>query len=528
MAFVRVQGKQIKIMHTRRVEGKVRQERLHIFSSPLDAVAAIGAEKRWKLLCDSIEANFGITLTKVNRKGLKDKIQDVLKSFPTDSRADELFTKVQDLQQMLSAFSDPLTPQQANQLQNAKEALLLLMDTMDEKLELIASSEEDDMFDMEEFESPVEAIFERGLDCYREGMWEDAMALYQRGLAMDPAHVDLHVHAGLINLHEEHYDLALAHFNQAIDYGKPLADTVKATLDKDDSLYHQLEVRPFFRALSNKAITLMRMKRWEHAIEVIQMQRSYQVLDGTGNMIGECYAAQGKFEEADSWFNEMMWADAYYTKAFLQFQVGNLEESISSLLRGVTQNWKIAEMIAGRRKPEKHRYAHEPHGKMGASASEYFHDSRHLFHKQNRFQALVKTILDDEQIVQTLEELDASRQKAKQDKTYLIPKKHFSLLHNGSTPQFAGKHGARIFAQYHDQQNPHWIPEENEIICAVVEEKMQQNWRMQLAGNTEKQFYFRPSGHGSDNITKGKQILICVSNGWFHQKRLHISGTVEK
>lgn len=123
-----------------------------------------------------------------------------------------------------------------------------------------------------------------------------------------PDHVDLLVHAGLSELIEKNYHLALSYFDKAIELGKRHIDIEiannpeqyvkrdnleKRATDKEcrladectdrdtkkckdceenpenkaPNLYSYLEFRPFFRALTNKAVTLQKMKRYQEAIE---------------------------------------------------------------------------------------------------------------------------------------------------------------------------------------------------------------------------------------------------------------------
>jgi deoxycytidine triphosphate deaminase len=185
----------------------------------------------------------------------------------------------------------------------------------------------------------------------------------------------------------------------------------------------------------------------------------------------------------------------------------------------------IAELIAGKRKPEKGRYIYTSGIDLWLSASEYFHDSKHMYTRQNRFHALVRTILGDTRIAGTLEELKVAHNRRMDEQGYSMPKRLFSMIANGGDPGFSTEHSARIYSEYYNTENANWIPDQNEIICAIIEEKMQQNWRMKLAGTSEKQFYFRP-GATTPGVAIGNQVMICVTKGWIHQKRLYVSGKI--
>ena len=70
----------------------------------------------------------------------------------------------------------------------------------------------------------AELLFEKGLDHYDHGEWDQAKTRFVQGIKVDPAHVDLQVHAGLSELLEGNHDLALARFDCAVELGRQEID----------------------------------------------------------------------------------------------------------------------------------------------------------------------------------------------------------------------------------------------------------------------------------------------------------------
>jgi tetratricopeptide (TPR) repeat protein len=525
MAFVRVQGKQIRIMHTRRVGSSVRQERLHLFANPAEAAQVAASTERWKLFCDSLESSFSIELTPESRQQLKEKLEEAISGFPQSSEADPLSYKVDELLSILRFFKEPLTPLLARTLYNSLEKLTSLQVTIGEKIQLLNQSERTTGKKSRKKQLSAEELFEQGMAFYEQGQWDKARSLFLDGLQANPYDVDLHVHAGLIDLLEEHYDMALARFTKAVELGKPLADKLKATSKKKDHLYGHLELRPYFRALSNKAVTLMRMKRWHDAISAIQFARQYQPLNGTSNMIGECYAALGDFKAANEWFNEMQWEEAFFMKSLILFKVGQLRESIKFLLRGVTQNWPLAEMIVSRRKPAQNRYVGHIEGDMELTASECFHDSGSLFTGDARFRALVQTVLDDKEISSTIKGLDYAHQRRTTERDFKMPKEQFSLLYNGGDPCFAEEHCDRLLKAFLNPENPHWIPESHELVYGIVQKMMAQKWVISLRDDPTRVIHLQPAPVTRGEV--GDAVKVFVFNSWIYRKQVHVTGRLE-
>ena len=103
---------------------------------------------------------------------------------------------------------------------------------------------------------------------------------------------------------EEEYKQALKSLELVFDetegplaeYAETLAILIESY--EDLTVIGLMKFRPFFRAMTNKAVTLMRMKRYQEAIETLLLCQSYDELWGVRNMIGECHFCLGGVAEA--------------------------------------------------------------------------------------------------------------------------------------------------------------------------------------------------------------------------------------
>ena len=441
-------------------------------------------------------------------------------------------------------------------MERARQPLTKLCALLEEKLTLLGEEEpvkEDAMQPMNATglaESPAEQCLDDGLELYEQGKWDEARKTFVRGLQLKPDHVDLLVHLGLCEMMYHNTEMALAHFDRAATFGQQEADRLIASdpteyikecdrppeastgtseeenMDDDlpTPLYSHLEFRPFFRALTNKAVALIDQKRYEEAIETLLLCQSYQALDGTFNMIGACYLSLGDVETASRWHREMLWAEARYVTALIQFRLGKTEDALENLLIGIPWNPHIGRMLAGIEKPDTIRY----HGALRPwhEASEFMHRDGHLFRSDSGFKALVHCVLDDPAIDELLAELTEVEQRLKAERGYRRPEHVMQFVNGCPEESFLSHHAPRLLARFQESGGPYWLPREGDVLSVTVVEQKSQNWRVHLHGCPSTAFYFRPKGlplTGSVDSTIG----VRVAKSWRYKRNLYVSGTVD-
>ena len=571
MPFPRAQGKKILILHNRREGRKVRQERLHVFDTYADAEETLRSADRWAVLCDSIEANLGDS-SHNDRGSLKKKLQAIIERGLIQSKPDPLGKAAADLREILQNLKQPLTPAQLKSLRTAEKDLKELQRTIKETLGLLTPPKKEKRkmetcSIREGGKMSAKQLFEQGLTHYDRGNWDRAKARFVQGVKEDPEHVDLHVHAGLSELLENNLDMALARFDRAVELGSReierfIAEAPDEHIKYDDhegwlknqtcrlanecpelgtdacedcdhhprmewiGLYSYHENRPFFRAMTNKAVTLMRMKRYQAAINTLLLCRSYDQLWGVDNMIGECHLCLGNLEQANVWYGEMLWPEAFYVKSLILVQLGKQEEALRYLLTGVMHNWHIARILKGDEETEPLRYIGEALPSK-LQASEFIHEHNHLFKSQTRFKAMLRCIVEDPEIEKLLSELEEASKRRKQECDYRMPSDLWDIMIGNMNHRFLDQHVPRLLARLEDRSSDYWMPEKNEIINVTIQEKKQLNWLAALAERPEKILYLRPSPY-AEHVSAGDTVKILVTKSWHYKRRLFVAGELDQ
>ena len=234
MAFIRLQGSKILILHNRREGRKVHQEKLHVFESVADAADCAASDERWKRLCDSLALRLP-RKSSLKQAVLRQKLQAMIEQFSTTEQVDPLKQAAGELNAALVSLKDPLPPRQLRTLASSREALQELSETIQDKLELLARAKEAQMsIAVETAGTVAEEIFDEGLTRYDRGEWNQAKDCFVRGLNIDPDHVDLLVHAGLSELLDNNLHLALGYFDRGVEIGRLKADEeIRKNPDED-------------------------------------------------------------------------------------------------------------------------------------------------------------------------------------------------------------------------------------------------------------------------------------------------------
>ena len=574
MAFIRVQGNKIQILHSKRQGAKVTQVKLHVFEMVTDAVQTVENDKIWSAFCNSLEINNNIK-SSINRKKLKQDMEKAIKKVKPVANKDPLKESVEKIMLLLQGFNGPLSPSQRLSIHTSKDDLKNLYNIIDEKLDLLKEKElaltentnytKD--YNSEWNQSPDEDFFIKGLEYHDIGEWEKAKKAYEKGLEINPEHVDLLVHAGLIEFVYEHYHLALSYFDKALKFGKQVIDK-EIELNSDiyikeedfdkwvknqewklteeclncyskhceecdnvpenqfTGLYSYHEFRPFFRAMTHKALVLMKLSQYEDAIEILLLQQTYQNTVGTNNMIGECYLYLNNLETADELYNEMLWPVAYYIKSLIKFALNQKQESLKYLLTGITQNRHIGNMLIGREKPEKIRYS-GPALPDKLRASEFIHENGTLFNKYSGFKVMINSILDDAKINELLDEITKAYDRRRNEPGYNVDKYLRGLKNGNINNRFLSEHFQRIWDKINDKSNNFWMPEVNEVLVIKILKKNSKNWLVCNKERPENEFYFRPTFY-DEEPNDNDIVMICNKKSWYYKKRLYISGEVEQ
>lgn len=519
MAFARLQGKKILILASQRKNGRVVQKKIYTFDTLAEAAQTVGSDIKWKLFCDTLEMQFAATF---NRSKLRQNISAKLNGLDVEG-TDPVNASALRIISFLKNLKPPLSPKQRHSLELVKDNLKIISKLIDKKLNLC---EGDSMLAIDRNQD-TEACLDQGLTHYQKGEWDKAKALFLQGLKIDPNHVDLLVHAGLIDLIHDNYSLALTYFNKAAEIGKQFTDRMIASDPEEytkTELYRYLEFRPFFRALTNKALALMKLKKFQDAIDILKLCQTYQDLWGTYNLIGVCYLNLGDLKNADKWYREFLWSDAFYIKALIKSLKAEYEDALTYLLTGIIKNPYIAQMLIGLEKPEETRYIGIGlPDRLGAS--EFIHEEGHLFKSYPDFRNLIRCILEYDEIADLLLRLDMEKIKSEKDMNYRIKRSDWDLLHGNLNDEFIGQYIPELLQRLNNKNGPYWRPEKEDLLDVQVVERKQQNWLVKLE-NHAREFYFRPRLY-REHIGDGDVLRIRVMKSWFYRKRLFVSGEIE-
>ncbi len=559
MPFARVQANKLLILHSKRIDGQVKQIKLHTFNTFSDAQDIVDSDSKWNLFCESLRIQFNV---KINDTKLRENIRTKLKGLKFEE-TDSTNTAVLQVLNFLKNCKPPLSPKQILTLKRSKTNLLLLKDVIGKKMLTLEAPMESVRTDEE---TGAEKCLEYGLELYRQGDWDEAKRYFLNGLKSEPKHVDLLVHAGLIDFIHQNFVSALNFFDDAMMTGKKFADLMIATepdeyiknsdLDNwaknkvcdladecpdcfsekcDDcetspknqktELYRYLEFRPFFRSLTNRSLTLMKLKRFDEAINTLLLCQEYQPLWGTYNMIGVCHLSLGEIQKADEWYGEFLWGDSYYIKALIKHLLGQNEDAFRYLLPGIIKISDIANMLIGKEKVEETRYLGDALPNR-LKASEFIHEQGYLFKNNPDFRNLIRCILEDDEVSALLRKLEIKRKKRKNDRNYKMDKKSWNLLYGSISDEFINQYVPKFVGRLNDKNGNYWKPTIGEILKVQIIEKKQRNWLIQQK-NYEKEFYFRPPVY-VDHYKDGDLIQILVSKSWYYRKRLFVSGEIEQ
>ena len=89
MAFARLQGSKIVVLHSRRTGSTVRQQKIHEFRSLEAAREVVQSDRAWALLCDSFQ--LALRDTRLDRDALRSSIRQALDRIPAEKNREPSF-----------------------------------------------------------------------------------------------------------------------------------------------------------------------------------------------------------------------------------------------------------------------------------------------------------------------------------------------------------------------------------------------------------------------------------------------------
>ena len=177
---------------------------------------------------------------------------------------------------------------------------------------------------------------------------------------------------------------------------------------------------------------------------------------------------------------------------------------------------------------KKHAVRYVGHGlPADAEASEFMYQSGDLFNRYWEFRVLLRCVLDDPCVQDTLAILEDARRRQKHDREYRIPSDLDGLLTGNPGKKDLEERVARLYARLVDPDGPYWFPAEGELLDVTVLRTGRQNWMVRCGGARISSFYLRGDGSAPPHGTPGSTLRIRVTKRWYHRRRLYVVGTEE-
>jgi tetratricopeptide (TPR) repeat protein len=567
MAFARLLGRKIEILHSHREGRRVGQMKLYEFDNAAEARAVGESPERWNLLCASLVASLG-KQARFDGETLRHRVLELSRAMPDqdapDNPVEELATK---LRSSLQSFDAPLTPPQRAMLEGARGALIGLLTEIPERLTLLSRKGLKEKT-MDDVHAPgtADRLLDQGLTLYEQGKWDDAKRRFLAGLNLDREHVDLLVHTGLCELTAGNLALALRYFEQAAAHGRIQVGTL---IQKDPTFYvtaeakkkavekmttclapkehnprragacHEcvedylgtvgsfrghLEVRPFLRAVHNQAHVLMKLGRYQAALEVLHEYQRYEDDPGTSELIGHCHLELGNLTQAKKWSGSLLWPSACYYRALILSRLDETEEALSVLIRGVFWNPHIARMLVGQEEPERVRWVGDALPPR-LQASEFFHNERTPFTQDARMRCLIHLVLDDPEIQRQRTQLDEEIVKRDTNRNHRMNKLCWDLFTGQAPDELLKRHAARLVKRLEEPVSGYWLPRPGELLPVELLTAKTLNWKLRLQERSDATLYLRGPGVGPPAV--GHRFSVRVVRAWRHRRSLFVTGEVE-
>jgi hypothetical protein len=555
MAFARQQGKTIRVLQSRRVGKSVKQEQLHCFHSFDEAWRIVNSPIRWKstamamLLRQNKDHSRLPELQKV-----KAQIEDILeKQSYQESLNTRLGTATVELKEVLSDMQEyPLTEPSFLALSRVKKELSSLEYLIGRSLSFLENMKDGVEPYRDDTEQAADDLLDEGMEHYHCGDWRSAQSYYLAGLEVDSSHIDLNVHAGLCCLQADQDVEALEFFDKAYTLGLDIlhelvrdesndymyySDFEKrwrgVTILTDDELEFEeheewermdllrsqkeedagnvpcrgiVELRPLFRAASDKIVTLQKLNRHEEAVRQALEIRDYWGAD-VADDISYSYLCMEEYESADHWSS----SSPGLQRALIKLMLGDKRGFIDFALTAINRDPVLTGLVAGAVQPNPCRVYGENarFDPLQSATNEYLdkpvYSSNPTFHIALRYVAEHAAVNS---------RFDGWLRENLADVAVTFDRALFDVEERDCLVE-------QLLLDWVDTNNEYWLPDAGSEINVSIVERKQTHWIVQIS-DRHRQFHYRLGGN--DKLQNADTGVIAVSKAWLHRGRLYVTG----
>ncbi|MFN8610905.1 MAG: tetratricopeptide repeat protein [Vulcanimicrobiota bacterium] len=378
MAFWRVRGQSISLLHGRRTASGVKQSVLHTFAD----FAELGKtmqEANWVRFTQTVEQAHPRVAPRWDQ--LREQASRLLEQAEPASAAQD-WSKLRKALKYAATHLYPsvLTPVDENKTMALAPELL---DCLEAGLMRILGRDEPSIAYLVPNQERTDGLVERARETFfRDG--RKGARLFQEARHYNPYDPDVLVSWGCCHFEKQNYKKARELFQQA-------RQMAGLQLPEQDKVYSwgNIRIRPYFRATCNLAMALQKEGRLPEALELFQHCLERCPDDGVGARyhLAPIYERLSDLEQAlrltrehgNSSFMEM--PDAHYDLVRLLIKLGRTEEALAPALRGLSINPWIPACLA--QKSNLHSFRHAALDSI-EWAENYARESRELWTAESR------------------------------------------------------------------------------------------------------------------------------------------------
>ncbi len=365
MPFIRRKRGQVLIVHNRRTtSGKVRQEALASFASPVELEATLDGPT-WESWCRDLawrHPRLSWKWAEIEEK-LRAALEEWMSSPSGQSvRSEQHIQRLcKELTSSLTALS-PALPADRHLLVHVRPSLAelgrVIDSALDEPRDLAAPqhrSRETMDIDKSLRSSDAGQLFDQGMEHWWAGDRPTACRLYRRALKIDLLHADANNHLGIVALERRQLKAAAGHFQAAIDGGS-------RSLVRDRGLveWGHLENRPYLRALHNLALVHAERGDHEESAALWEQILTFNPNDNQGVrwLLGEAYHRLRRLDDAIVAYERALdEPGCCYNLALALHEQGDRDRVGTALVRAFARNRYVAPMLLGERWEEGPRHS---------------------------------------------------------------------------------------------------------------------------------------------------------------------------
>lgn len=235
-----------------------------------------------------------------------------------------------DVRQLLTAIDtlDDVRPESREKLKVLLEALTV------ESVRLLEAEHEGD--------DRREVMFQRALEAISKQRLDEAARILSAAVEKYPNDTELHNHLGLVAWEKGELADAVDYYDTAIAAGFPGEGQI--------DWYHERN-RPFLRAMEGKALCLYRLDRLDEALPLFEALADMNSVEygGCRYLAGEIRHTLGEIEAAVADYERVPPEPAVlYNLALGYFELGQLEDAATTLIKAFVGNANIAELVMDR------------------------------------------------------------------------------------------------------------------------------------------------------------------------------------